>query len=98
MGQAKKRGPFEVRKQQAIAAREAEYAAYKAEQQRIEEERRAAAQAKWDAMSEDERNAVKTTAARRHTGRLPIGAMAILPLLMLAGCGGGMMPNIRARR
>ena len=102
MGQAKKRGTFEERKQQSIEASKIRQAEADAEWDRRQAERQAAANAKWDAMSDEEKHAARTRAARQHRGdrgdRMPLGALGILPLLMLAGCGGRMMPNIRARR
>ena len=86
MGQAKKRGTFEERSQQAIARRAEEIRKADEEEDRRYAERQAAAKAKWDAMTEEEQHAAKTRAARNHRGVLPI--MGILPMLMLAGIGG----------
>ena len=60
-----------------------------------QEERRIAANAKWDAMTEEEQREVIAKKRYRHQRGMTI--MAMLPLLALAA-GGGMMPNIRARR
>ncbi len=92
MGQAKKRGTFEERSQQAIARRAEEIR--KADEE--EDERQAAAKAKWDAMTEEEKHAAKTRAARNHRGVLPI--IGILPMLMLAGIGGMGSPILGRRR
>lgn len=101
MGQAKQRGTFEERRQQAITRRAEQIRKADEEEDRAYAARQAAAQAEWDAMSEDERHAAKTRAARNHRGRLPIGAMAILPLLLLSGAGGmgsAFRPTPRLRR
>jgi hypothetical protein len=98
MGQAKKRGTFEERSQQAIARRAEEIRKADEEEDRRYAERQAAEKAKWDAMTEEEQHAAKTRAARNHRGSLPIGAMAILPMLMLAGIGGMGSPIPGRRR
>lgn len=90
MGQAKQRGTFEERRKQATD-RLAEQAA---ERERQLEARRAEAQALWDSMSEEEKEAYLTH--KRKQRSLPkLGAFALLPLVMMAGMG---MPGHRHRR
>jgi hypothetical protein len=96
MGQAKQRGTFEKRRQQAIVRRAEEIRKADEEEDRRYAERQAAAKAKWDAMTEVEQHAAKTRAARNHRGALPI--MGILPILMLAGIGGMGSPTMGRRR
>lgn len=97
MGQAKKRGTFEDRRQQSIARQAEEIRKADEEEDRRYAERQAAAKGKWDAMTEEEQHAAKTRAARNHRGALPI--MGILPMLMLAGIGdmGSPIPGRRRR-
>lgn len=64
MGQAKQRGTFEERSQQAIA-RFKEHARKRIEEQ---ERNRAELQAAWDAMTEQEQHLAKVRAARSHRG------------------------------
>jgi hypothetical protein len=97
MGQAKRRGSFEERRQQSIANREEETRKADAEADRLYAERQAAAQAKWDAMTPEEQDAALTRNRRR---RSPMGMIGILPMLMLAGMGsmGSPIPPGRRRR
>lgn len=97
MGQAKKRGTFEERSQQAIACRVEEIRKADEKEDRRYAERQAAEKAKWDAMTEDEQHAANTRAASNHRGALPI--MGILPMLMISGIGGmgSQIPGTRRR-
>ena len=95
MGQAKRRGSFEERREQAIKAEELRMAEAEIKCHQELEARRVAANEAWDAMTEDEQREYMAQKRRRATSGMPI--MAMLPLMALA-LGGGMMPNIRARR
>ena len=98
MGQAKQRGTFDDRRQQAIVRHTEEIRKADQEADRAYAARQAAAQAKWEAMTEDEKHTAKTRAARNHQGRT-VGMMGILPFLMLAGVGGmgSPIPGRRSR-
>lgn len=74
MGQAKKRGSFEERQQQSFN-RAVEDQLKRAELQR---QRTAEAQARYDAMSPDEKQAYATALLRRRSNWAAIGAMATI--------------------
>jgi len=80
MGQAKKRGSFEDRRQQSIEKTRAKNAEY----ERIREEKRIAAQAAWDALSEEEKILIRET---KRMNRERMSAMSILPFLMIGAAG-----------
>jgi hypothetical protein len=79
MGQAKKRGTFEERSQQAIA-RHKEQA-----RKRIEEQERNSGelQAAWDALTEQEQHLAKVRAARNHRGERHL-TTTLMAMRMLA--------------
>ena len=80
MGQAKQRGTFEERRQQAIA-RYREQARKRIEEQ---ERNRAERQAAWDAMTEQEQHLAKVRAARQHKGQSRL-TTSLMVMNMLAG-------------
>jgi hypothetical protein len=95
MGQAKRRGSFEERREQSIKAEALRMAEADIKWHQEQEERRIAANAKWDAMTEEEQR--EGIAQKRYQQQRGMPIMAMLPLLALVA-GGGMIPNIRARR
>jgi hypothetical protein len=83
MGQAKKRGSFEDRREQSIERTRAENAEYK----RIREEKRIAAQMAFDALPEEEKILIRQTEEMNRERRSAV--TSILPFLLWAGMSGG---------
>jgi len=75
MGQAKRRGSFEDRVQQAQDRRAAEIEAARL----LEQERKAKLQAEWDALPQEEKDRIIASHRRRKAKRLsPLAAVALI--------------------
>jgi hypothetical protein len=88
MGQAKKRGTYEERREQSIARRETEYKAANEKRMRDDAERKRKAQEVWDVMTEEERTAVREKIAQRKRRRAMV-IPAVIVCMALASIENG---------